>query len=88
MFCLFRLRLENSIIYCLLQTGALEGAHFRKTGRLVSLSEQQLIDCSSKYGNRGCHGGFMDQAFTYIRDNKGIDKEDTYPYEAAVSTYI
>ena len=58
-------------------TGALEGAHFTKTGELVSLSESNLVDCS--WLNHGCNGGSMALAFMYTESHK-LETEADYPY--------
>jgi len=59
-------------------TGAVEGQYARKTGSLVSFSEQNLVDCDTS--DYGCHGGLMDNAFAWIKKNGGLCTESAYPY--------
>merc|ERR1711907_365423 len=58
-------------------TGAMEGAHQIATGNLVSLSEEQLVQCSTV--NSGCNGGLMDYAFEYAQKTPMVE-ESAYPY--------
>uniref|UniRef100_A0A6C0DSV8 Peptidase C1A papain C-terminal domain-containing protein n=1 Tax=viral metagenome TaxID=1070528 RepID=A0A6C0DSV8_9ZZZZ len=65
-------------------SGAMEGAWAIRTNDIVTISEQQLVDCSKKYGNLGCKGGLMDNAFQYAINN-GMCNEESYPYTSGVT---
>ena len=64
---------------------AIESVWAIRKGQLLTLSEQQLVDCSKKYGNMGCNGGLMDSAFHYVMDN-GLCLESAYPYTSGKTT--
>lgn len=66
--------------YAFSVTGAIEGMQALASGKLVALSEQNLVDCSVIYGNQGCSGGSRETAILYIVDNNGIDTSKSYPY--------
>lgn len=53
------------------------------TGKLISLSEQELVDCDVHGEDQGCEGGLMDDAFKFIIKNGGLTTESSYPYAAA-----
>ncbi|CAM6096264.1 unnamed protein product [Calypogeia fissa] len=67
--------------------GGLESANFLATGNLISLSEQQLVDCDhmcdaeDKYAcDSGCNGGLMTTAFEYIKSAGGLMAQSDYKY--------
>ena len=65
---------------------ATEGITQLTTGKLISLSEQELVDCDRSGEDQGCNGGEMEDGFEFIVKNKGINTEVAYPYQAADGT--
>ncbi|XP_076904543.1 senescence-specific cysteine protease SAG39-like [Bidens hawaiensis] len=65
---------------------ATEGITQLTTGKLISLSEQEIVDCDRTSQDQGCEGGYMEDGFEFIVKNKGINTEVGYPYQAADGT--
>jgi cathepsin L len=71
--------------YAFSALNSLEALYFLKKGSLPQLSEQQLLDCTSSYGNQGCFGGLMTNSYNYLKKFKSMTRE-SYPYTGKVSS--
>jgi len=73
-------------------TGALEGAYFLKSGKLVDFSPQHFVDCDNRQNSKnkgtdmGCNGGLMDSAFSWASKNNGLCEWNDYKYTAKAGT--
>lgn len=64
---------------------SIAGQVYKRTGLLIPLSEQQLVDCSVVMGNHGCFGGSLRNTLRYLENSGGLMREQDYPYTASVS---
>lgn len=66
---------------------SIEGQIFKRTGKIVELSPQQIVDCSVSLGNHGCAGGSLRSTLRYLETTQGMMREVDYPYTASVSYF-
>jgi len=59
---------------------AIESSWFLAGHKLITLSEQQIVDCDVNNGDEGCDGGDTTTAYQYVMKTGGLDTEANYPY--------
>ena len=62
----------------------LEGLYYKGKGKMVTMSEQMLVDCDTY--DSACNGGLMEYAFTWLQENGGIMTDTDYPYKGSKKT--
>lgn len=71
--------------YAVVAAETIESGRFLTTGSLQQISAQQILDCSSTTGNKGCTSGSILGSFEYV-SKMGVTNEDRYPFKAANGT--
>ena len=74
-----------SSCYSFSAAGAVEGAYKIKSGKLVDMSVQQLVDCTYTWRNAGCGGGYMTNCFNYLQSNL-LMTSASYPYTGVLAS--
>ncbi|RCV33153.1 hypothetical protein SETIT_7G059600v2 [Setaria italica] len=77
---LTKLLIKDCSCWTFAAVASIEGVHKIKTGRLVLLSEQEIVDCDRGGNDHGCHGGYPSSAMAWITRNGGLTTESDYPY--------
>ncbi|KAK7859566.1 senescence-specific cysteine protease sag12 [Quercus suber] len=77
---------DMKICWAFSAVAAMEGITQLTTGKLISLSEQELVDCNTRGENQGCEGGSKESAFQFIQDNHGLTTKASYPYTGVDGT--
>ncbi|CAN6225943.1 unnamed protein product [Urochloa humidicola] len=72
---------DCSTCWAFAAVATIEGLHKIKTGKLVSLSEQEIVDCASPPGSNCNSGGNPGVAMEWVATNGGLTTESDYPYE-------
>lgn len=67
---------------------SIEAQIFQRTGKLIELSEQQIVDCSGTVGNHGCGGGSLRNTLRYLETTQGLMRSADYPYTASVRSNL
>lgn len=70
--------------YAMATVGSIESHFFIKTGKLVDLSEQEIVDCSGDFTTFGCTGGISFRVLDYVKAKGGIRATKDYPYRGDV----
>lgn len=68
--------------YAFAANTAMEHLYYQRHKQNIRLSIQEVVDCSTDYGNMGCLGGWMHQVFDYVIAKKGMYTDEQYPYLA------
>lgn len=67
--------------YAMAALDAIESQILIKSGKDVSLSVQEVVDCAGEFETWGCSGGLSHRVIDYVKSNSGISSSRSYPYQ-------